>query len=572
AVLPYERGSILDADGRVLVEDRAVYELQLTYRSFRRGHPLGIVAHARAALERRAVPLDEALADLTAWAAHLVRLSPADLHGFGRGKALEVGELRLGSVEQPFRAQRQARASDLRYYARALLRPDDREQRALIKLERNDDEARSYLELVAGLRGVSPDAMLAERRQAWTESIEGLALLARRIAESATRSDAGFDGWLEGDPLDLLVADLEAWRCSVEDAAAARLFRETLGFTIGRLDPDLARAHLDLDWLAEQLRWRPERVDAWCRSEREDFVAGWRDGFAVPRLMAELRVRPERGASAERALDLLVSTFAEPEVFAAALDGVERDWRRPGRLEGVDDLRRVLDVPANAPRLGPDRPALVIHGADFRAGFAAAQPDWSDLARLIDADDARRAADALLEVDPTLRGVGPSDLGRLWRESAPRGIVRFRARSEVIASALLRSLDRGLQGYLSREFELLRAASGGERLRPAEEYLDRLAERSRHLLRDYGSRAAALLEAPSYEVVYLLTRDPERFPGLSARARRERRHVRRSDERTLPAAELLGTVSAEAITSLRARKRTIPRGADSRHRRPKSEG
>ena len=52
AVLPYRRGAILDASGRVLVRDREAYHLVFTYRSFRRGHPLGQVAHARAALHQ----------------------------------------------------------------------------------------------------------------------------------------------------------------------------------------------------------------------------------------------------------------------------------------------------------------------------------------------------------------------------------------------------------------------------------------------------------------------------------------------------------------------------------------
>ena len=56
SVVPYRRGRILAADGRVLALDVGTYELALVYRDLRRGHPLAQVAHARSLLEGRAVP------------------------------------------------------------------------------------------------------------------------------------------------------------------------------------------------------------------------------------------------------------------------------------------------------------------------------------------------------------------------------------------------------------------------------------------------------------------------------------------------------------------------------------
>ena len=56
SVVPYDRGRFLDRAGRVLVSDEEVASLEFTYRDFRRGHPLGIAAHACTAIEGRPVP------------------------------------------------------------------------------------------------------------------------------------------------------------------------------------------------------------------------------------------------------------------------------------------------------------------------------------------------------------------------------------------------------------------------------------------------------------------------------------------------------------------------------------
>lgn len=540
-VLPYERGAILDARDRVLVEDRPVYRLELTYRDFRRGHPLGIVTHARSALERRAVPLPEALDDFTVWAEALVRTSPAELHRFGRGGALAILDLEIASVEQPFREQRSTRASDLRYYARTLLAPDRLEARRLIKFERKTDNERSYLEEVAAARGHSVDEVLEDCRRAWAESIEGLDALAGRIAADAAASD---EGWGRGDPFEALIADLESWRRSVEDAAAARLFRETLGFGIGRLAPRAVGEHLELSWLADELRWRPDRVEQWYRGEREDFLAGWRDGFAVPRLMAELRVRKDLGVTPERALDLLMSTFLEADGLAAALDGRERSWRRPGRIELVDDLEESFALESEPAALPPDRWPFASLGVERRSDEESGDLDWDDLCRKIGPVEAREAVFDLRAADARLASVGMEDLASLWREAAPRSRPDLRVRSNEIASALLDSLERDLQRFVEARLIDLRTAAGGGRLEPSEERLDRLGERARHLLRDYGSRRALLIDEPSYDVVYLLTREPERYPGIRARAERERMQLVQPDERGLPAATLIGSVSA----------------------------
>ena len=89
--LPYERGRILDTKGRVLARDKETFHLVLTYRDFRRGHPLGQVAHARSLLEGRPVSLMEAREHLFDWADELVPTATGTSNTFDNGFAI-IGE------------------------------------------------------------------------------------------------------------------------------------------------------------------------------------------------------------------------------------------------------------------------------------------------------------------------------------------------------------------------------------------------------------------------------------------------------------------------------------------------
>jgi cell division protein FtsI/penicillin-binding protein 2 len=82
---PYRRGRILDRNGVVLARDEEQRAVELVYRSFRREHPLGQVAHARSLLEGRPVPLADARAHLVEWGLALVEIGPEELRAFGRG-------------------------------------------------------------------------------------------------------------------------------------------------------------------------------------------------------------------------------------------------------------------------------------------------------------------------------------------------------------------------------------------------------------------------------------------------------------------------------------------------------
>ena len=117
-VEPYNRGAILDREGRTLVRDEAAYELEFVWRDFRRGHPLGQVAQLRSLVEMRPVSLAKTaglaetadrstkVTNLVLWAREFVHLSPEAIDRFGRGEALELGDHVLPAVDGASRRAR----------------------------------------------------------------------------------------------------------------------------------------------------------------------------------------------------------------------------------------------------------------------------------------------------------------------------------------------------------------------------------------------------------------------------------------------------------------------------------
>jgi cell division protein FtsI/penicillin-binding protein 2 len=549
-VLPYRRGAIRDARGRVLVADRSVYRLELDYRDFRRAHPLGVVTHARSTLEWRPVSMAEGLVDLEAWATALVHLVPGELHRFARGGPLAVRTVHLAESDEPAAEQRPARASDLRFYARALLAPTRSERAQLVKWERRPEIQQSYLELVAELRGLDPQDLLAARRAEWAAAQVGLEWLAERIDADRPRAAASGGGARRAPALERLVDEIEDWRRSVEEVAAARLFRDTLGFDVGRLQPELVRRHLDLTWLTSQLGWTEARCDQWLLGERSNFLRGWRDGFALPRILAELRLRADPDPSAELALDLCAALYGEPHTFAAALDGEPSSWREDFPLEVLGDLPTGLALPRGASQAVAPGLALPFQSPELRARTAAEPADFALLVELLGPlARSRLAAEFAAEPNGSFAREHGGDLARLWAAVAGRRGGRPREQAEQLFGALLDQFELQFAARAAEVLEGLSAAAGAQqgsqtRLVPAEDRLDRIGERARHLLRDYGSRRVVLVDEPSYEVVYLLTRDPTRYAGLVARTERERREGTAAGERELPGALLIGSVSA----------------------------
>ena len=301
SVLPYRRGTILDGAGRVLVRDRESYHLVFTYRDFRRGHPLGQVAHARSALELRPVPLAEAAGELVPWAERLVALTPAAVRDFGEGAGLELPGLTVPAAADPAGERRGSRASDLHFYVSALLGVRPGERSRVSKARRDARGDASYLELVASLRaGVDPDDLREELRERLATATQALELLGRelRLAEE----DPG------PDPAGLLIERLERERRRVEDSAASRLFADVLGYPVGRLDARLIEDHVDLDWLAVLLAWDGIRLEQWLGEARAGWL-DWRDRYALPYLLADLRQVPRESWTADRVLDLAASLY-----------------------------------------------------------------------------------------------------------------------------------------------------------------------------------------------------------------------------------------------------------------------
>jgi cell division protein FtsI/penicillin-binding protein 2 len=526
-VLPYERGKILySKDSKtqvVLAQDALGYQVSLDYRDFRRLHPLGIVTHARSVLERRPVPLAAGRDRLILWAGELVRLTPGALYGFARGGPLQTATLELSTTDEASADQRGSRAADLRYYAKALLELSKSERSRLIKLERSATEQRSYLELVAGWRGLSPEELSARCAARWSAHLTWLEDLARNL-DWEEDEDAL---WIA--PIERLLGALEAWRESVENAAAGRLFRDVSGFSAGRLAPRLLLDHLELSWLQRVMHWDAARLAQWAADERAAFVSGWRDGWALPRLLAQLQLDDLEDRRPDRALDYLVTLYVRGAEMSDALEGRPRRWNELREVSVLDDLTESLlwEAPAG---FDPDAgPPLPVWDAEVRAQAPA---DWQLLVELTPFD-ARQAL--VFNYSDPKSGWSPNawvdperynrSLARAWSlDSAGTGVLA-RERTHALARGLLDAFERHFQACAEVCLEAARDTlpDPADKLRFSPERLDRITERARHLLKDYGSRPVALHERPDYdEVVYLVAREPERFPGLAIETLRDR--------------------------------------------------
>ena len=248
AVLPYRRGAILDASGRVLVRDREAYHLVFTYRSFRRGHPLGQVAHARAALLGRPVDLLSAWDQLGVWGRELVSISPAQLARFADGEPAELAGLAVPAGD-PREERRGTRAADLHYYLLGLLGLTGSERLALVRARRAGEEQRSYAALVAAERGWDDASLvLYELEDRMGAARDALVRLSNELA--VARQEPG-----GASALVALLEELDGRRVDVERRAASRLLSEVLGFAPGRVEPAALGEAVDLGWLERLLCW-----------------------------------------------------------------------------------------------------------------------------------------------------------------------------------------------------------------------------------------------------------------------------------------------------------------------------
>ncbi|MBM3976890.1 MAG: hypothetical protein FJ299_07870, partial [Planctomycetes bacterium] len=523
-VVPFRRGEIRDAQGALLARDDSAYELVLRYRDFRRGFPLGQIAHARAALEGRAVSLDEAALHLESWALELVSLSPADLDQFGRGAGLRLGGLLVQPTARPEREDRRARALDLQFYATALLGYDTRASRAARKLE-GEARRKSFLDLSVQLGlHASPERARAELCARAATALEDLRSLAA-LCEFDSPAAGEPNGARAAGDADWLLAELELARVGVEDLAASWAFEQATGFAPGRLEPELLLA-LDLDWLRTALRWEARRLESWARGAR----ARWRTRFLLGRAADEIA----------RACAQLPGRNQPPEWIADhVLSLCASVW------SGDTDLQRAL---AEDPE--PWR--------EMRHVLA-----WSHLADIF-ADDAERidapSAHPLPCFDPELRDT-PLDPAQPWAlleragGTSAFGEAFTRSReSERVAGlsvavrALLESWEARLQLALLRRIEARLSdvepdATGARRLVLSADRIRRAIQGLPYALKDYGSRELTLARRPAFEAIAMVERAPLRLRGFDARLESRREHLHGVDEPVVPAWALLGAVA-----------------------------
>lgn len=574
-LLPYRRGAILDASGHVLARDKETHNLVLVYRDFRRGHPLGQVAHARSLLEGRAVPLEEAWHNLYLWTRELVLLSPAMLEGFADGDPLVSETLVVPAASEEERAGRPRRAADVRFYVRRLFDLSPREWLSVSRDLEPAQRERSFLALVAERQsgGQSPEAVwkAVEARLAGSE--DHLERLARRLeweeGPHAALGDAPGEAGgalAEGrTPVERLVHELEVSRRWVEDAAASKLFAEAAGFAPGRLAPGTLHAFLDLDWIRRLFVWDQARLDEWVLSSRASWLESWRDGYALPHLVASLLL--ERAPRPDDVLDHVCALFLPGDGLERALDGALPDWRELDELCVFDELERMFVT---------SEPELV---RSFAAGtLRIQQPELRTLE--VRPEVRWRLIDAALEHPPQEPVLGAGLRAALYPDER-----RSRSeRTQVLGRALGELADDWEAAFQQRVAQALAALveeaqpdelSAAGRLLFDEERRERAVERADYFLKDYGLRPRALVRGePDYDVIYLLSRYEEFYPGFDVRDARERVYPVADGDSAPLAGKLLGhvsTISAFDQQSQRAELRRLRELRDSRRRSDEEE-
>ncbi len=549
SILPFRRGRILDRTGtRELVRDEEIYRLEFVWRDFRREHPLGQVAHARSLLLGRPVTLGETLAQLEEHALELLRLGPREEHLFIAGGALTISGDSSGTAADAALERRAGRAGDARFYIERLLGLDRGERRELRELAREPEERASWLELAAQLTG-EPAADLEERlgRELGAARFH-LSLLAERLG-LGSGGDAGLDN---------LVSLLEVRRAQVGDAVADDLFHQAAGFKAWCLRPSALAGVIDLDFIRRRLDWDDQRLASWIASRGEAWDRWLGQGLA-PRVLAELRAEVDEAR--EDAVLRLHSALLQPFLEAhetAALGAEDERALSPavlGRLAGVFAGTSSGGEPAN-----PLAPPASAHGAAEAPGPQAREPA-ARLAHLLawppTAEALSRAGDLLALAD-TQR--------RVWH--APE--------QELLAATLAELDDRlkdAIDGQLAR---LVRSASttplvaADRRLRFRPERLKLARDRAPYVIRDRGGRPRLLQAAPSYEVVHLLSRHPERYGGFRVRPTTRRVSVAQGFDAPL-AASLIGKVRQPYLVDLLRQRRAEAELSELRRRRVRSK-
>lgn len=520
-IVPYHRGTILDRNGRAIVKDEDVYEVGFNYREFRRGHPLAQVAHARAALEMRAVSLGEAAGNLESWAAELVQLSPADLDAIGKGVVVR-------------------RASDLRYYIGELLHVGLKDWRDLRPGVESADRARPYVELVARQRSVSAETLLARVRAEMSASRTHLAFLADLL-----KQDLKLGGADVSDPLAALIQVLEGYRTDVEDACADALFAEAAGFPPGRVSAATLESAFDVDWIASLLRWDEARKLTWVRTRRENFEREL-ETDALPRILAHAQLEEGEEGRARRILDEIAALYVPSKDDSRRSGDPPAPWQELTDVCVLSELPTLFDLSRS---LRPDRvkePVLALQDPELRALHETPVDPWMLLGMVGElAESSAGAAEAVTSA---------RECAARWQKISPRlSAENSLARAEL--TRLARALELQHERTCDRAFQsLLVALEPGDSTALAPAFnsarLERALQQEKFIQKDKQSRPVLLRGEVGYALVHLISRYPDRYRGFEVRESTRRVPVAIGADGRLAARLFVGAVRKPSLKQL----------------------
>jgi len=532
-VLPYLRGEIRDRNGVVLAQDESVYRLEFAYRSFRREHALGQVAHALSDLHGHAVTLRDAAEALENEAQRLVQLSPRDIDVFARGGALPT--FGVPAVSSAGDARRRSRAASLRFYVGRLLALDRLEWNAVKRAVRKGDDKRSYFELAQAHRSTERETLLAfrDRMSHARADLQGLAG-SLDLAEFARQLHV--DDPVDGDFTGLggLLELLQQRRESIEDDVASDLFRAASGFSVGVLPPEVLREWFDLDWIAEMLGWEPGRLDEWLEGPHRRWLSNQRS-FHAPAALIQSNLESgglSAGDALGRFLDEAARRYEPADLLRAERLRRLRDgsppWWQLERCAVLDELPEILDAPWPEETTTP--------------GMPFQDPEWRAARARGDVDSLKAfAAFGFTPEAPTSDWMPPGSNLEWTAPSSPEEwrdhiTAAFGEADGPLAEAAARRAreDRVLlplafqEGWLEtfQWIALKRLEEAGANAAvqgttwPFEfelEAQERAADRRNYAVRDRGSRVVVVDGAPHISVVQKISRFPERFAGFYVR-------------------------------------------------------
>lgn len=560
--VPYHRGRFLDREGRVLVADEDVASLEFVYRDFRRGHPLGLAAHARTAIEGRPVGLSETEPDLEAWCERVATLAPASIAEFGRGGELRGadGVVLAAASADPEREARGGRAEDLAFYAHALLAMEPREIGAARRRIEAGDVDRPWSALVATMRGLDPAAVLASVTRRASEARADLRVLADMLDASKLLASPT-DGTEVVAPFARLLALFDERRADQEDEAADELFRTACGFGPGRVPTEALRDTFDVSWIARSLRWDAARTEAWIATRRADREREL-DEFLLPRLLASADLGETEGERAQRLLDGLSRLWAAGDARAAE----QRGWTELASLTVLHEARRLFRDPRGEPDRDADAPVLPFQDDDYRALAAVERDPWRVVGLLFEAASLRAG----------LASPPADEIAARWRALSE-------SRDGLDGEAALDELRRAARAFeADHSRAVLRVLAAYRGPAPADgsapiplalddERLDRVRQRERFVLVDAQSRASRLAGEPSYALVQLVARDPDRYAGFSVRETTRRVARVRDADGAVAAGLLIGTTRRPFLRELLAQTEDQRRLASLQYRLMRTE-